>query len=244
MYQWGTQACGLAGRSAAQIVLTYYYPNVTVTDAPTPSAVPTASPSPIPSPTPRPTATATPRASATPTTAPTAAPTATPAPTRTPRPTATPTQLPTAVPTPQPTPSIPLATPPADQQLPGGGQSGISGQATPPPPPPDDPRPTVPRLQHRRHAAQPASPLDRSASRYSAWMLTVGYAGPAGFEHRLASMAAGGVVVDDSRLVALLPLWRAALANLEQALLRHLAAARIAGISAGMGSGGGIAGLP
>ena len=26
MYQWGTQACGLAGKTAAQIMLTYYYP--------------------------------------------------------------------------------------------------------------------------------------------------------------------------------------------------------------------------
>jgi peptidoglycan hydrolase-like amidase len=33
MYQWGTQACGLAGKTAAQIIA-MYYAGVTVTDAP------------------------------------------------------------------------------------------------------------------------------------------------------------------------------------------------------------------
>src|SRR5688572_22161819 len=56
MFQWGTQACGLAGKSAAQI-LAIYYPGVAVSAAP-----PTATPPPA-------------------TPAPTAAPTATPAPT-------------------------------------------------------------------------------------------------------------------------------------------------------------------
>ncbi len=54
MFQWGTQACGLAGKTAAQIILTYYYPGVTVTRPPAPS------PTPTPSPKPSPTATATP----------------------------------------------------------------------------------------------------------------------------------------------------------------------------------------
>ncbi|MEO6058435.1 MAG: SpoIID/LytB domain-containing protein, partial [Candidatus Limnocylindria bacterium] len=36
-YQWGTQACGLVGKTAAEIMLVYYYPSVTVTDAPAPS---------------------------------------------------------------------------------------------------------------------------------------------------------------------------------------------------------------
>src|ERR687896_2064097 len=44
MFQWGTQACGLAGRSAAQIVATYYA-GVTVIAAPTP-----VTPAPTPTP--------------------------------------------------------------------------------------------------------------------------------------------------------------------------------------------------
>ncbi len=52
LYQWGTQACGLAGKSARRIILTYYYPGVTVIDAPPPSPTSTASPSPTASPTP------------------------------------------------------------------------------------------------------------------------------------------------------------------------------------------------
>ena len=116
-YQWGTQACGLVGMTAAQIVVEYYYPGVTVADAP-PSA-------PTPNPTPTATPVATPTASSTP--APTAAPSATPG-------GATP------VPTPVPTP---LPTPPPAQEQPGGGQTGLAGAATPPPPPPDDPVPIV-----------------------------------------------------------------------------------------------------
>jgi peptidoglycan hydrolase-like amidase len=44
LYQWGTQACGLAGKTAAQIMLTYYYPGVTVIEAPPPSPTPTPAP--------------------------------------------------------------------------------------------------------------------------------------------------------------------------------------------------------
>jgi hypothetical protein len=115
MYQWGTQACGLAGMTAAQILLTYYYPGWTVTDAPAPNPTPT--PTPTPPPTPAPTATP----------APTPGPSA-PPPTGTPEPTPIPTPLPTPAPTPAPTAGNP-----------GGGQSGIVGQSAPPPPPPPDP---------------------------------------------------------------------------------------------------------
>jgi peptidoglycan hydrolase-like amidase len=48
LYQWGSQACGLAGKRTRRIIRTYYYPGVTVTDAPAPSPTPTASPTPAP----------------------------------------------------------------------------------------------------------------------------------------------------------------------------------------------------
>jgi peptidoglycan hydrolase-like amidase len=51
-YQWGTQACGLEGLTARQIVRTYYYPGVRVLRPP--EATPTPSPSPTSSPTPAP----------------------------------------------------------------------------------------------------------------------------------------------------------------------------------------------
>jgi len=119
MFQWGTQACGLAGKSAAQI-LAIYYSGVTVsaapppaTPAPTATAAPTPTPIPAPKPTPIPTPAPTPSGSS--------APPPTPAPT------------PTPIPTPAPTPT------PVVQQ-PGGGQVGLSA---PPPPPPPDPEPIV-----------------------------------------------------------------------------------------------------
>jgi len=118
MWQWGTQECGLAGKTAAEIVLLYYYPGVTVTDAPVATATPSASPTVSPTPTP----------------APSASPAATPAATLTPVPTASP----------QPTPAAtPLPTAPPVQQLPGGGQTTVEGQAAPPPPPPRDPVPVT-----------------------------------------------------------------------------------------------------
>jgi hypothetical protein len=127
MFQWGSQACGLDGRSAAQI-LGIYYPGVTVSAAPPPST-----PAPTPTPTPAP--------------APTAAPMPTPAPTpppspppgsAAPTPTVAPTAAPTAPPaTPAPTPA-PVPAAPAPQ--PGGGQAGLSA---PPPPPPPDPEPII-----------------------------------------------------------------------------------------------------
>ena len=163
MYQWGTQTCGLAGRTAAQILFTYYYPGVSVTDgvttqtpAPSPTATPVATP--IPTPVPTPVATPAPTATPVPTPVPTAVPT--PLPTATPLVTPTPTSVPTPVPTatpaatpvatPKPTPTVtatpsptPTATPPASQEQPGGGQSGVADASAPPPPPPDDPVPTI-----------------------------------------------------------------------------------------------------
>ena len=118
MFQWGTQACGLVGRSAAQI-LAIYYAGVTVVAAPPP-----VSPPPSPSATPAPTPTPTPRPAT-----PAPVPTGSPAPSPTPAP---PTPAPTPVPTPAPT-----ATP---VPRPGGGQVGLSA---PPPPPPPDPDPIV-----------------------------------------------------------------------------------------------------
>ncbi len=127
LYQWGSQACGLAGRSAAQILGTYYA-GITVTAAPpasTPS--PSASPIPTPAPTPLPTAIPTPVPSPS---AGAASPVPTPQAPSTPRPT------PAATPTPAPTP-----TPPPS--LPGGGQSGVVNAPAPPPPPPPNPIPIL-----------------------------------------------------------------------------------------------------
>ena len=131
MFQWGTQACGLAGRSAAQI-LAIYYPGVTVSAAPPAVPLP-----PSPSPTPQPTPVPTPQ--------PTPAPTPSPTPTSTPGP--SPTVMPTAAPTvaPTPPPATPMPTlaptpPSAPVAMPGGGQAGL---AAPPPPPPPDPEPII-----------------------------------------------------------------------------------------------------
>ena len=116
MFQWGTQACGLAGKSAAQI-LAIYYTGVTVTSAPPPSTpAPTPTPTPVPTPMPTP------------------APTPTPVPAGTPPPSPSATPIPTPVPTPVPTPA------PTPVPQPGGGQVGLSA---PPPPPPPDPEPIV-----------------------------------------------------------------------------------------------------
>jgi len=152
-YQWGTQACGLGGRTAAQIIQTYYYPGVTVTGggstpAPSPTPIPTPAPTAVPTATPAPTQPPSPVPTGAPTAAPTpgATPTAAPTPgvTPTPAPTATPSPTPTAVPssTPAPTPT-PLPPPPAGQQLPGGGQAGVQDAPAPPPPPAADPEPVI-----------------------------------------------------------------------------------------------------
>jgi hypothetical protein len=120
MFQWGTQACGLAGKSAAQILGTYYT-GATVSSAP-PAVTPPPTPVPTPVPTPAPTV------------VPTPAPTA---------PAASANPAPSAAPTPTPVPATPLPTPvpsAAPIAMPGGGQVGLSA---PPPPPPPDPEPVV-----------------------------------------------------------------------------------------------------
>jgi hypothetical protein len=118
MYQWGTQACGLAGRTAAQILLTYFYPGWTVTGAPPSPPSPTPTPLPTPVPTPAPTPAPTPGPSV-------------------PAPTPAPPPAPTPAPTPAPPP------PPPSGGNPGGGQSGIVGQSAPPPPPSSQPEPVM-----------------------------------------------------------------------------------------------------
>jgi len=121
MFQWGTQACGLAGKSAAQIMATYYA-GVTVSAAP-PAVTPAPTPTPIPTPAPTPT----------PTPAPTPSPMPAPGGSSPPAPTVAPTPVPTPPPaTPAPTPQ-PVAQP-------GGGQTGL---AAPPPPPAPDPEPII-----------------------------------------------------------------------------------------------------
>jgi Stage II sporulation protein len=114
MLQWGTQACGLAGRSAAEIIGIYYV-GATVANAPAPAA-PVASPSPAPTPAPAPTA---PPGDPSPAPGPSQPPIATPAP----------TPAPTTAPTPAP-----------EAAMPGGGQHGLTA---PPPPPPPNPVPVV-----------------------------------------------------------------------------------------------------
>ncbi|MEO8638492.1 MAG: SpoIID/LytB domain-containing protein [Chloroflexota bacterium] len=137
LWQWGSQACGQAGKTAAEIMLIYYYPGVTVVGAPAASASPppspTASPSPAATPPPAPTATPLPATAS-------AAPTALEPPAITPLPAATPPPAPTASPAPTATP---LPTPPPSQQLPGGGQTSVIGAVAPPPPPAVDPSPVV-----------------------------------------------------------------------------------------------------
>ncbi|HLY35374.1 MAG TPA: SpoIID/LytB domain-containing protein [Candidatus Limnocylindria bacterium] len=157
-YQWGTQACGLAGETAAQIILTYYYPGVTVSGAPgiSPTPTPTQTPSPTPAITPSPSAA--PSASPSASTAPSATPQPSPTPTSTPTPspTATPTARPTATP-------AALPTPPAAQQLPGGGQATVSHASAPPPAPPAHPNPVVatPALPPGLDALPPGAYLTR-----------------------------------------------------------------------------------
>ena len=120
MFQWGSQACGLAGKSASQI-LGVYYAGVSVSAAP-PAQTPAPTPTPVPTPVPTPA----------PTPAPTPPPSATP--TRSPAPTPAPViPTPTAVLTPTP-------APPQPAEAPGGGQVGL---AAPPAPPPPNPEPVV-----------------------------------------------------------------------------------------------------
>jgi hypothetical protein len=121
LLQWGTQACGLAGRSASEI-MGIYYAGVTVI-AP-PATAPVASPAPAPTPPPAPTASP--------------APSPTPAPgSGSPPPVASPP--PPTLPPPSSTPAPP-PSPEADAASPGGGQVGLT---VPPPPPPPNPAPVV-----------------------------------------------------------------------------------------------------
>jgi stage II sporulation SpoD-like protein len=122
MFQWGSQACGLAGMGAAAI-MAVYYAGVVVTSAPAVAPPPPPTPSPSPQPTPQPTV----------------APTPSPAPTSSP-PGASPAPLPTASPLPATPAPQPIATPAPPLVLPGGGQVGL---VAPPPPPPPDPEPIV-----------------------------------------------------------------------------------------------------
>ena len=196
-YQWGTQACGLAGKSASQIILTYYYPGVTVTGGGQPSPSPTPTPPPPPTPTPAPSATT--------------APSATPAPSGSVSPTPQPTQAPTAQPTPLPTAlPTPLPTPPPGQQLPGGGQSTVENAPAPPPPPPASPTPVVAEPAARVAAQPDADPVHDL--RWSSVL------------HRLQDMdaallrttvaASGAGHIRDPRLIAFRELWSDAVAEL------------------------------
>jgi hypothetical protein len=227
MYQWGTQGCGLAGKSATEIVLIYYYPGVTVTDAPAPGPTPTPAPTPAPTvpPSPAPTPTSTPVGTPSPAptsgATPTSQPTASSSPTLSPSPTAAPTPQPTAAPTPAPTP---LPTPPPVQELPGGGQSTVIGAAAPPPPPPADPEPVVTAAApaavapHRQPSLERGLPervdsYSLSAIEVSAWL---------GGEVRPAVTE-----FNDLRLAAFPTLWRAALRDLVDALALDLAPPRV-----------------
>ncbi|HKO32609.1 MAG TPA: SpoIID/LytB domain-containing protein [Candidatus Limnocylindria bacterium] len=224
MYQWGTQACGLAGRTASQIVLTYYYPGVTISGGtdPAPSPTPSPTPPPTPKPTPRPTASPTPATTAAPTSTSSAGPSATP----TPKPSHTSAPKPTPVATPASTPDRSLATPPPTQQLPGGGQSGIVDAATPPPPPPDDPDPVVNhtgRSHHDRTAPSIAQgPI--SLARLLAWAdpgaTPPGALWPA---YRLVDMHAPDVSAGDPRMSTFGALWRSAVHDLVERLVRQFA---------------------
>ncbi len=225
-YQWGTQACGLAGRTAAEIMLVYYYPNVTVTDAP--AASPTASPTPTPTPvTPTPAPTATPVATLPPT--PPASGSVTPAPTASPTPTPVPPPVATPAPTPVPTP---LPTAPANQQLPGGGQAGVQGAATPPPPPPAKPEPVIVETDVDSKFSgelQPWELGETAMSRVAEWPergWVRGFAWPANLPGPTATVAEPPAAGDDlaagdrANLVTFRLLWGDAAARLMTALVR------------------------
>jgi hypothetical protein len=219
MYQWGTQACGLAGKTARQIVLTYYYPGVTIWGGAGLAPSPTPSPTPQPTPTPRPTA------------IPTPAPTATPSSTSSAGPSATPTPKPShsLVPTPVATPAAPdptLATPPPNQQLPGGGQSGIIGTATPPPPPPDDPKPVVNHTGRSLHKRPAPSIAQGPASLARLLVWADADAAPTGAlwpVYRLVDMHAPEGSVADPRMAAFGALWRSTVQDLVDGLVRQFA---------------------
>jgi Stage II sporulation protein len=188
MFQWGTQACGRAGKTAAQIMAIYYSGVVIV--APPPPSTPAPSPSPSP----------------------TAAPTATPVPTPTPAPGTTPgaTPVPTPVPTPAPTPA-PTPTPAAPEapEAPGGGQVGL---VRPPAPPPPNPAPiVVTATGAAARETKPVIPRDaRPAPRPP--LLDADVHGHAGFrpQQALVSIGVGWLSIDafvELYLGALLERW-------------------------------------
>jgi hypothetical protein len=263
-FQWGTQGCGVAGLSAGQIILTYYYPNVTVTGpgatpAPTATPAPSATPTPAPTasqtaspspqvtpaptqtPSPTPAATAAPSGTAAPTPSPTPLPTAAPTPSPTPLPTAAPTPATTPTPSPAPT-ATPLPPPPPDQQLPGGGQSGVEGAVAPPPPPPEAPDPTVALPDAGPDPTGSVSEVARelrwaAVMRRLAWLDALQDDRQAQFAaaHREAGMhAAAGVTVvriggsedaesiNDVRVAAFVITWDRAVRDLMAALGRQL----------------------
>ena len=225
MYQWGTQACGLAGKTASQIVLTYYYPGVTVSGGADPTPPPT--PSPTPQPTPRPT----PRPSATPDArtnrgsvlerqpGPVRHPTPKPRPSRTPAPDAGRYPDPdagTRVGRPHHRPS----------SCPGGGQSGIVGADTPPPAPPDDPEPVVnrPARAHHQRPAPASVQGPTSLARLLAWADPD--AAPAGAlwpAYRLVDMQAPNASPADPQMAAFGALWRSTVHDLMERLLQQFA---------------------
>jgi hypothetical protein len=132
MFQWGSQACGLAGWTAAQIMAAYYA-GVSVTDPP-PAVVPPPTPAPTPAPTPVPVPAPGPEApAATPTPAPS------PQPVAPPPPPPAPAEQPgggqvglVAPPAPPPPAPVPIVVQPAP-----------APPAAPVPPPPPDPSPTA-----------------------------------------------------------------------------------------------------
>jgi hypothetical protein len=189
-YQWGTQACGLAGRTASQIVVIYYYPGVRVSGlgTPSPSPTPTATPSPTPRPTATPTASKAPTPSATPTPQPVS--TATPSPKPTPAPT-----KPPASPQPSPT-AAPLPAPPSGQQLPGGGQSSLANASAPPPPPAQHPKPVI----ATKNAGPPSGPLAVTGRIATGADLDALFAA-LGFPDELSSPTALGPPPIDARLL-------------------------------------------
>jgi hypothetical protein len=203
-YQWGTQACGLDGMAASQIILTYYYPNVIVTNppggSPSPSPSPSTSPTPVPSASPSATVSPSPTASAT---APESSPTPTPRPT------------PSATPKPSPSP------PPSDQQ-PGGGQTTLVAASAPPPPPPTHPTAVVARAQVARLPT-----IDWTRVR-----LLVPGSGPLEWpglsatdfpSNRAVLVATGGTAIDDGRADdPRLATFRAMLGPVADRLLRAL----------------------
>jgi hypothetical protein len=195
MFQWGTQACGLAGKTAAQIMATYYTGVVIV--APPPPATPSPTPTPVP----------------------TAAPTPTPAASPTPSPGATPgaTPIPTATPAPTPAPT-PTPAPPAPQS-PGGGQVGL---VRPPAPPPPNPTPVVVTVPGAEGSVvQTIGPLGKRGTHRAPPLLDADVHAPAAprTARGLVSLGVGWVTADallELYVGGLLGPWSAALGLAEQ----------------------------